>query len=253
MSTPHYKGKEAIQHVAAVQAQGIIKSTECHGAETPGSILFAADSAREMAVGIVLLSLFLQACHFASLELFWLAILFAFSWSLWKGGRSAWLAWSGLEKLHRILSEERWEIQHNRAQEREELAVIYANKGFKGKLLEEVLDVLMADEDRLLQVMVREELGLSLEMYEHPLKQGLGAFLGGIISGAVIILFYFLFPSFGLFLGAIAVLSAASALSAYLEGNQITSAIIWNIGLGGLVFGTTYFLYQFFVLQGWLV
>ncbi len=90
-------------------------------------------------------------------------------------GRSAWLGWSRLERLHRILAQEKWEIEHNREQEREELGVLYAAKGFEGKLLEDVLDVLMADGDRLLKVMVEEELGLTLESQVHPLKQGLGA------------------------------------------------------------------------------
>ena len=32
----------------------------------------------------------------------------------------------------------------------------------------------MADGDRLLRVMLEEELGFSLEVYDHPLKQALG-------------------------------------------------------------------------------
>ncbi len=36
------------------------------------------------------------------------------------------------------IEEERWEIQHHRAQERLELTEMYAAKGLSGKLLEEV-------------------------------------------------------------------------------------------------------------------
>ncbi len=35
----------------------------------------------------------------------------------------------------------------------------------------------MADDNRLLRVMLEEELGLTLEAYEHPLKQAFGALL----------------------------------------------------------------------------
>ena len=58
--------------------------------------------------------------------------------------------------------EERFEIAHHRGQEKEELTELYALKGFKGELLDQVINVLMADDNRLLSVMLEEELGLEL-------------------------------------------------------------------------------------------
>ena len=78
----------------------------------------------------------------------------------------------------RLLEEEKWEIEHNRNQEKVELKVLYRAKGFEGKLLDDVVDVLMADDKRALHIMLKEELGMTLEAYEHPLKQSLGALLG---------------------------------------------------------------------------
>src|SRR5262249_44443752 len=138
-----------------------------------------ADAARETCLALALLWLF--GLHWAAL------LIFSGAWLIWKTGRSAWLGWSRIERLHRIVAQEKWEIEHHRQQEREELGALYAAKGFEGKLLEDVLDVLMADNDRLLRVMVEEELGLSLHSQEHPLKQATGAFLG-VLAGSILTL-----------------------------------------------------------------
>jgi len=161
-------------------------------------------------------------------------------------GRSAWLGWSRLERLHRLVAEEKWEIDHHRDQEREELAALYEAKGFKGKLLEDVMDVLMADDDRLLRVMLEEELGLSLEKQEHPIKQGLGAGLGSVVAFLVCIIFTLIIPDFGMVIGSFCTVGAAAALSAQYERNRKISAIVWNLGIMILAIGCTYFLWDFF-------
>ena len=92
------------------------------------------------------------------------------------------LGWSRLERLHRVIEEERWEIEHHRPQEREELRALYAAKGLRENSSMRSIEVLMADDNRLFQVMLEEELGLTLEAYEHPLKQAFGAFFGAHCS-----------------------------------------------------------------------
>lgn len=245
MSSPtHFKGKDAVSHVAEAQAQGIVSSAEIHGTEIPGHISAAADAAREMGLllgSLAILFAFLQLSFGSSFALF---LCFSVAWLIWKTGRSAWLGWSRIERLHRIVSQEQWEIEHHRQQEREELGALYAAKGFEGKLLEDVLDVLMADGDRLLRVMVEEELGLSLETYEHPLKQALGAAIGCAVALIVCLAGYYFYPPFGLLLGTIASMGAAAALAAYFERNRMIPAIIWNIGLGILSLGFLYFLLE---------
>lgn len=238
MNTPsHFKGKDAVGHVAEAQAQGIISAAEIHGTEIPGHLSAAADAARETALLLVLLSFLTHNGLILA--------LFAGAWLIWKTGRSGWLAWSRIERLHRVVAQERWEIEHHRQQEREELGALYAAKGFEGKLLEDVLDVLMADGDRLLRVMVEEELGLSLETYEHPLKQALGAATGCFFA-ALICLISFWFLPFGLYLGAILAIGGAAALAAYFERNQLIPAIVWNLGLATLSAGFLYFMLEGF-------
>jgi VIT1/CCC1 family predicted Fe2+/Mn2+ transporter len=190
--------------------------------------------------------------HFALVEPQVVAILLAITLgtTVWKLGRSAWLGWTRLERLHRIVAEERWEIEHHRPQERDELRVLYEAKGFHGKLLEDVLDVLMADGDRLLRVMIEEELGLSLEVFEHPLKQGLGAAFGALSAGVAVTVATWLWPSYGIYIAVCAVIGSAAGVSAYLERNRIVPAMIWNLGIAALAFSAVYFLLDWFTSLG---
>lgn len=240
----HFHGKDAIEHVVEAQAQGIISASEVHGLEPPGHFSAACDAARETAILLTLIWIVFINLKIISFHPIGLLIIIACGWLLWKGGRSAWLGWFRLERLHRVLEQERFEIEHHRTQERDELRVLYAAKGFEGKLLEDVLDVLMADNDRLLKVMVEEELGLSLASHEHPLKQGLGATFGVLISSFLCISLFALSPSLGLLCGAIFTIGLSSAISAYLAQNNIIAAVIWNLGIATLALGVVYFLLQ---------
>jgi len=242
---PHFKDKDAIGHVAEVQAKGMISSTEIHGTEMPGTLAAATDAAKDTAVMLLLLwassSFFI---HTFTSE-FQFLFVFSIGWLLWKFGRSAWLGWSHLERLHRIVNQEKWEIEHHREQEREELKVLYNAKGFSGKLLDDVVDVLMADGDRLLRVMVQEELGLSIECYDHPLKQGIGAAIGCFLTMLASFLCFYAFPAYGLLIGSLASIAGSSFLAAKYEQNRTVPAIIWNVGIGLLAGSFVYFFLEF--------
>lgn len=244
MSTSdHFKGKDAIEHVAEAQAQGIISSSEIHGTEIPGPISAGADACRDTAMLFILLFLLLEHLHYANF-LIPLSV-FLGCWGLWRMGRAAWLGWSRLERLHRVLLQEKWEIEHNRNQERDELKELYRSKGFEGKLLEDVVDVLMADGDRLLKVMVEEELGLSLERMDHPLKQGIGAGAGAFLTGALILVAATLGGSIPALLTTLFLIGAGAGLLAFFARNQLIPAITWNVSLAILCGG---FLYYFLKL-----
>lgn len=235
-SPEHFNGKEAIEHVVEAQAQGAITAAEIHGIETPGFIASGSDAARDTAVLLLLfipfnLSLPALTC-------------FLFGWIAWKSGRAAWFGWARLERLHRVLEQEKWEIEHNRPQEKAELRELYRAKGFDGKLLEDVINVLMADGDRLLRVMVEEELGLSLQNVEHPLKQGLGAGLGTLIAALFIVTFFYFGSLLGLFISSLITIGCATGILAHYAKNRLTSAIVWNLALGLLAFGLTYYTLQ---------
>lgn len=246
----HFQGKDALGHVAEAQARGIVSASEIHGTELPGHLSAAADAARETAVVFLLLWAIFYHLKLPTPQVEYLLAAFSAGWVAWKAGRSGWLAWARLERLHRIVAQEKYEIEHHRQQERDELRVLYAVKGFEGKLLEDVLDVLMADGDRLLKVMVEEELGLTLEIHEHPLKQALGAAFGAFFAILIAGLAFYFSPEYGLLFGPLLVIGLSAGFAAALEQNKRVPAIIWNIAIGILAFGITFFMLDYIFSRG---
>jgi hypothetical protein len=105
----------------------------------------------------------------------------------------------------------------------------------------------MADGDRLLRVMVEEELGLSLESHEHPLKQCLGAFIGSLVAAALCSLCFWFYPAWGLVIGSAISLGIGAAVAAQHERNRIIPAIVWNLGIAAISFGFVYFMISYFI------
>ncbi len=242
-ASDHFEGKTVIEHLKEARTKGAMAAAEVHGTEMPGHIASGADASKESALaGLILWAIGTQILPpFQTLQLL---VLFFCGWLIWKCGRSALLGWARMERLHRLIEEERWEIEHHRSQERQELAELYRAKGFIGKLLDEVVDVLMADDNRLLNVMLEEELGLTLEAYEHPLKQSVGAGIGVLISGSLLLFAQWAAPLFGIPIAAALILIIAATIVARLEKNRALNAVVWNLAIGSLSAGSVYFIAQ---------
>ena len=103
----------------------------------------------------------------------------------------------------------------------------------------------MADGDRLLRVMLQEELGFRLEENEHPLVQGFGAFIGTFLVALVSVLACIFFQEEGLFVAAALLTILASAFSAYKERNNVVPTIAWNAALLAFSFAITYYMTKF--------
>lgn len=242
----HFQGKKPLEHVIEARKKGQIATAEIHGAELPGHFNAAADSAKETALVLLLLWTLFQELHIPLQQSYWICLFFLLGFLVWKVGRSAILGYNRLERLHRLIEEEKWEIEHHREQEREELKALYQAKGFSGKLLDEVVDVLMADDNRLLQVMLEEELGLNLESYEHPLKQASGALIGVVGASFILSFGVFFLPFYGTVLAASLIIALSSGTSAQLEKNKAIPAIIWNLSIAALSVLTAFFAAKLF-------
>src|SRR4051794_38039196 len=71
------------------------------------------------------------------------------------------------------IATERHEIRYEPEEERAELRAIYHRKGFRGRLLDRVVDHLTSDEERWLQAMAADEHGMVPgEPERHPLVEG---------------------------------------------------------------------------------
>ena len=231
MDKSHFHGKSPMQHIAEVQARGVMASSEIHGAEIPGSIFAGCDAAREAALALLILGTELLLFDIGVMKELMILLFFGIGFAIWKVGRAAHLAWSRLERLHRVVSEEKHEIEENRDEERQELTALYAAKGLQGRLLEEVVDVLMADGDRLLRVMLQEEMGFRLEEQEHPLLQGLCAGIGALFGGLIPVLGLYICHGIGLVAGSVCVLLTTAYISAHYQRNKAIAAMVWVLAI----------------------
>ncbi|NGX60747.1 MAG: hypothetical protein K940chlam9_00215 [Chlamydiae bacterium] len=243
----HFDEKDPLLHVMEKRVEGMASFSESHGAEMPGHVAAGADSARETGIVLLLVWLFLAFLGIGPEASGVCLLSFGLGWFIWKTGRSSWLGWTRLERLHRVIEQEKYEIEHHRPQEREELVALYQAKGFEGKLLDDVVDVLMADQDRLLKVMLEEELGLTLQAYEHPLQQALGAAVGSFVAILVSIVSFYLAPIWGIPIAATLLVSGGAIVSSVYEKNRVISSVVWNVCVAVLSFGVAYFVFQFFL------
>ncbi len=239
----HFQGMSVFEHLKAARLKGTLAGGEPHGTEMPGHLAAGADCFKETAIALLLGLTVLEQLDYAAVDAFFILLFFSAGWLIWKVGRSAMLAWTRLERLHRLIEEERWEIEHHREQEREELKEMYQIKGFSGKQLDDVINVLMADDNRLLRVMLEEELGLSLAVYEHPLKQAFGAALGTLFAGVLILASLFFLSYLGSVGTCLALVMIGAYSTAKIERNQALPLVIWSLGIALLSYAMTYFLF----------
>ena len=95
----------------------------------------------------------------------------------------------------------------------------------------------MADDNRLLRVMLEEELGLSLESYEHPLKQALGAGLGVLISFTMAGIGFFIGGLIGAGIFLTLIFSLSTLFASKKEGNLLIKSLVWNLATAVLSVG----------------
>ncbi|MFZ4773581.1 MAG: VIT1/CCC1 transporter family protein [Chlamydiia bacterium] len=220
----HLQGKTIPEHLKEAREKGARSSEQVHGVELSGTMQAACDAAKETAIYLSILYIISPM----------LIPFFALGLCIWKTGRAAFLGWSRLNRLNQLIAEEYSEIQNSRDTEQLELTEIYRAKGFESPLLEQVVQVLMADENRLLTVMLEEELGLQLGGYEHPLKQGFGAFMGVVLSAVPLILAVLVSPL--LFYGILfTIFLIATTLSIYPQKHSFISFNVWALSLAFLV------------------
>lgn len=152
-------------------------------------------------------------------------------------------------KLHYFTAElerERHEIRTSFDQEREEVRALYAAKGFTEPLLSQIVDTLAVDEDRLLKVMMEEELGLSMHHVNHPLLVGVWNFLGAVIPGLFLVLPLFWFTQLRaeiwMVAGASLILAVISAFSACSTQRRFIDVFSASVVIALVTGGTVYFL-----------
>jgi len=138
---------------------------------------------------------------------------------------------------------EYWEIEHLREKEVQEIREIYSAKGFKGELLEQVVDVITADKDVWVDTMMKEELEM-VRGEKTPYKTAGVTFISFILVGAVPLLSYVFMSNdtsnlnsqlfiYSCILTAIA-LSIVGALKSFVTEKNVIIGILETVLLGGI-------------------
>ncbi len=84
---------------------------------------------------------------------------------------------------------EYWEVENIPEAEREEIREIYRNKGFKGELLEKVVNVICSEKDIWVDTMMKEELEM-MKNHKSPFKMGLVTYVSFILIGLIPLVIY---------------------------------------------------------------
>ena len=114
----------------------------------------------------------------------------------------------------------------------------------------QIVDTLSADDDRLLKVMMEEELGLSLYHVNHPLIVGLWNFGGALVAGLVLALPAALMAPnaahWWMPLGGLILLGFISIVSARATGRSMIEFFAVGVVMAVVTGGVTYALSQWF-------
>ncbi len=138
---------------------------------------------------------------------------------------------------------EYWEVENLPEKEEQEIREIYEAKGFKGELLEQVVEVITADKDVWVDTMMKEELEMVIGE-KTPYKTAGVTFISFIIVGSVPLLSYVFIGDdlntgnadlflYSCVLTGIA-LAIVGAMKSYVTEKNIFIGILETISLGGI-------------------
>ena len=148
---------------------------------------------------------------------------------------------------HRQL--EYWEVDHMPDVERNEVRDIYQAKGFEGPLLEQVVDVITADKDRWVDIMMKEELEM-MEEQKSPLLMGAITYVSFISVGLIPLLVYvwdYFNPSINNPFLWSSVLTASGFIIIGILKTYVTQTNVWRGVLETLVLGAIAALVSYYV------
>jgi VIT1/CCC1 family predicted Fe2+/Mn2+ transporter len=136
---------------------------------------------------------------------------------------------------------EYWEVENMPEAEREEIREIYRDKGFEGELLEKVVDTITANEDRWVDVMMKEELNM-LKETRSPFAIGFVTYVSFLLVGLIPLLVYlydYLFDfNWDLFWSASALTTVGFIFVGFLK-SYVTESSHWKSILETLLLGIT--------------
>ncbi|MDH3395448.1 MAG: VIT1/CCC1 transporter family protein [Nitrosopumilus sp.] len=137
--------------------------------------------------------------------------------------------------------QEEWEIENLEEQERDEIRDIYKEKGFRDKLLEDVVRIITSRRKVWIDTMMKEELGL-IEDGKNPFHSSVSTFVGFNLVGLIPLIPFMVFMIIGIELNSEAfVYSTVSVLAAFflvgmIKGRIVKKSMLYS-GVNTLIIG----------------
>ena len=137
--------------------------------------------------------------------------------------------------------QEEWEIENLEEQERDEIRDIYKEKGFKDKLLEDVVRIITSRRKVWIDTIMKEELGL-IEDGKNPMQSSVSTFVGFNVVGLIPLIPFMIFMIIGIEVNSEAfVYSTVSVLAAFflvgmIKGKIVKKSILYS-GISTLIIG----------------
>ena len=154
---------------------------------------------------------------------------------------------------------EYWEVENIPEAEKEEIRIIYKEKGFEGELLERVVEVITANKDRWVDVMMKDELEM-IPVSKPPIWMAIVTFVSFNLVGFIPLSVYlsnYLFgiPSSNVFFTSCLLTTIAFVIIGWLKAHvtqtNIFKAVLETLFLGGLAALLAYFVGD--VLEGMMI
>ena len=137
--------------------------------------------------------------------------------------------------------QEEWEIENLEEQEKDEIRDIYREKGFKDKLLEDVVRIITSRRKVWIDTMMKEELGL-IEDGKNPMQSSVSTFVGFNLVGLIPLIPFMIFMIIGIEVNSEAfVYSTVSVLAAFflvgmIKGKIVKKSMLYS-GINTLIIG----------------
>ena len=137
--------------------------------------------------------------------------------------------------------QEEWEIENLEEQERDEIRDIYKEKGFRDKLLEDVVRIITSRRKVWIDTMMKEELGL-IEDGKNPMHSSVSTFVGFNLVGLIPLIPFVIFIIIGIEVNSEAfVYSTVSVLAAFflvgmIKGKIVKKSMLYS-GINTLIIG----------------
>ncbi len=151
---------------------------------------------------------------------------------------------SQIEYYRGEMNREAYEVDNFPEVERQEIREIYESKGFKDEILEKIISHITSDRKRWVEIMMNEELGLSLDPSTSPSKSAVatgGAYAFGALMP--VIPYMFMQPGSGLLASAavtLTVLFGVGAAKTIVTGKNLLRSGFESMAIGGLAAAATF-------------